>query len=370
MESSQQLFFERPGRLGWRTVGAPRLNGPGQALVRPIAVARCDLDAAIVEGRAPFRGAALHWLRDRLPRSVGQRRLFRDAPFAGPFPFGHECVAEVLEVGEEVRTVRAGDRVVVPFQIACGACDRCGRGVTASCTAVPHAATYGLGRGEWGGVLGDVVRVPFADAMLLAAPTGVAAVELASAGDNVADGYRTVAGPLRGRPGAPVLVVGGEAASVGLYAVLAAVALGSTEVAYLDPDPSRARIAESLGARSIGRRYRKAARSYPITVDASAAPEGLKSAVLSTEPGGVCTSVGIYFATTTPFPLLPAFMNGITFHTSRVSSRAVLPEVLAAIGAGLLRPSRVKTTIAPWDLAAEAFLEPAAKVVVERPALR
>jgi alcohol dehydrogenase len=366
MHTSKQLFFERPGRLSWRDLEAPAMRGPGEALVRPIAVARCDLDCAILDGRAPFRGATLHWLRHHLPARIGQRGLFRNAPFAGPFAFGHECVAEVLAVGEDVRTVAVGDRVVLPFQLACGACDRCTRGVTASCEAVPPVAGYGLGRGDLGGVLADVVRVPFADAMLLAAPPGVPAIELASAGDNVADGFRTVAPHLAARPGAPVLVVGGEAASVGLYAVLSALALGSTEVAYLDPDPSRTRIAESLGARSVGRRYRKPERTYPITVDASANPEGLASAVLATEPGGVCTSVGIYFAARTPFPLLPAFMNGITFHTSRVSSRAVLPDVLRAIGSGRLRPSRVTTTIAPWESAAEAFCEPVAKVIVER----
>jgi threonine dehydrogenase-like Zn-dependent dehydrogenase len=367
MDSSRHLFFERPGHLAWRTIAAPTLERPEQALVRPLAVARCDLDAAIVDGRAPFRGRALHWLRDHLPPALGQDGLFRSAPFRGPFPFGHECVAEVLAVGEGVRTVRPGERVVVAFQIACGACDRCGRGVTASCSAVPHAATFGLGRGDWGGVLGDVVRVPYADAMLLPAPPGVSAIDLASAGDNVADGWRTVAEPLRARPGAPVLVVGGEAASVGLYAVLAAVALGASEVAYLDPDPTRTAIAESLGARSIGRTYRRGDRAYAITVDASANPEGLAAAVLSTEPGGVCTSVGIYFATRTPFPLLPAFMNGITFHTSRVSSRAVLPDVLRAIGDGTLMPTRVTTTVAPWDDAGTAFLDPAAKVIVARP---
>lgn len=366
VNTSRQLFFERPGRLCWRTLEAPRISAPTDALVRPIAAARCDLDCAIVEGRAPFRGAALHWLRDHLPPRIGQRGLFKNAPFAGPFGFGHECVAEVVEIGEAVRTVRMGERVVVPFQLACGACERCERGVTASCSAVLAGSGYGLGRGDLGGVLADLVRVPFADAMLLAAPVGVPALELASAGDNVADGFRTVADPLAARPGAPVLVVGGQAASVGLYAVLAAVALGSSEVAYIDPDPARSRVAESLGARCLGHDYRRAAQGYPITVDASADPEGLASAVLSTEPGGVCTSVGIYFSARTPFPLLPAFMNGITFHTGRVSSRTVLPRVLRAIGSGALRPSRVETLVAPWGDAAEAFRAPAPKVVVER----
>ncbi|HLL24814.1 MAG TPA: alcohol dehydrogenase catalytic domain-containing protein, partial [Kofleriaceae bacterium] len=162
----RSLFFERPGKLRWRDVPPPHLVEPTDALVRPLAVARCDLDAAIVAGAAPFRGRLLHWLRDGLPRSIGRDGIFPRAPFAGPFPFGHECVAEVIEVGASVTTVAPGARVVVPFQIACGTCERCRRGVTASCSAVSPGASYGFGRGDWGGVMADVVRVPFADHML------------------------------------------------------------------------------------------------------------------------------------------------------------------------------------------------------------
>jgi alcohol dehydrogenase len=355
----RQLVFERVGRLSFREVAAPTITAPEQALVTPLAVARCDLDAAIVEGRAPFRSRPLHALRSIAPR------LFRSLPFGGPFAFGHECVAEVLSVGAEVRSVKPGDRVVVPFQISCGRCERCMRGVTASCSAVAHAASYGLGRGDWGSVMADVVRVPFADAMLVRAPD-VSAVELASAGDNVADGHRAVASFLAARPGAPVLVVGGEAMSVGLYAVLCAAALGSEQVDYIDPDPARRSLAEKLGARVLGARYERQSRGYPITVDASAHPDGLAAALLSTEPGGDCTSVGIYFAKRTPFPLLPAFMNGVHFHTSRVCSRSELPSVLSLIGSGRLVPSRVTTLLAGFDEAPEAFLHRGAKVVLTR----
>jgi len=362
----RQLMFDRPGRLAWRDAPAPTLTSAVQALVRPIAVARCDLDAALVGGRAPFRSRALHLLRDHLPAALGRDRLFRDVPFQGPFAFGHECVADVIAIGEAVRTVRAGDRVIVPFQISCGSCERCGRGVTASCSSVPHGASYGLGRGDWGGVLADVLRVPYADAMLVPAPAGVSPLELASAGDNVADGYRTVARPLAARPGAPVLVVGGEAASVGLYAVAAARALAAAEVVYLDHDRQRLAIAERLGARVVEGRYRRQPGAFPITVDASAHPDGLAAAILSTEPGGTCTSVGIYFAARTPFPLRLAFMNGITFHTGRVAARALLPEVLTLIASGQLVPSRVTTLVASWDDAAAAFLHAGVKVVVQR----
>lgn len=360
----RELVFEGVSRLAWREAAAPVLHDPSEALVRPLAVARCDLDVAIVRGTAPFRGKPLHWLREHLPHRLGRDGLFRRAPFAAPFSFGHECVAEVLEVGEAVRGFARGDLVVLPFQLSCGACDRCRRGLTASCEAVPHGASYGLGRGVRG-VLSDVVSVPFADAMLLRAPD-VDVLELASAGDNVADGVRTVLSPLRARPGASVLVVGGLAASVGLYAVLAAIALGAESVAYHDQDVSRLRLAEALGATAIAGPYRPQ-RPRAITVDASADPRGLAAAVRSTEPGGTCTSVGIYFASETPFPLLPAFMNGLTFHTGRVCSRAMLPDVLALIGGGALVPSRVTTHVAPWDEAPRAFLEHGAKVIVHRP---
>lgn len=353
----RHLVFEGAGRLAYREAPAPTLESPEAALVRPLAVARCDLDAALVHGRAPFRSRVLHGLRARWPAP------FRSLPFGPPFPFGHECVAEVIAVGASVRGFAPGDKVVVPFQISCGGCDACRRGVTASCTAVPHGASYGLGRGAWGGVLAEVVRVPFADAMLLPAPD-VSPLELASAGDNVADGHRTVAPFLAKRPGAPVLVVGGEAASVGLYAVLCALALGSARVDYLDHDRTRLELAERLGARAIDDRYRKREEAYPITVDASADPEGLAAAVLSAEPGGDVTSVGIYFARRTPFPLLPAFFNGVHFHTSRVCSRAELPAVLSLIADGRLRPSRVTTLVARFDDAPEALLHRGPKVVL------
>ncbi len=363
----RQVVFEAPGKLAFREVPAPVLRGPGEALVRPLAVARCDLDAGVLHGEAPFRGKLLHFLRNHLPERVGQKGLFRDAPFKGPYAFGHECVAEVVEIGDAVTSVRVGDRVIVPFQISCGACARCQRGLTASCTGVPARSMYGfgaLGGTEWGGVLAERVRVPFADAMLVHAPAGLSAEALASAGDNVSDGYRTVAGPLRAAPGADVLGVGGLASSVGLYAAGVAVALGAGKVDYLDHDPMRLEVAERLGARAVEGPYRKRRTAYAITVDASAHPEGLAAAMLSTEPGGTCTSVGIYYEERTPVPLLGAYGIGLTFVTGRACSRALLPEVLALMASGKLRPELVNTRVARWEEAREALLDRGPKVIL------
>lgn len=364
------LHFLEPGRLAWRDVPEPTLDAPAAALVRPLAVARCDLDLAVLRGEAPFRGRLLHWLRNHLPEAVGQRRLFRDAPFKGSYPFGHECVAEVVAVGAAVHAVRPGDRVVVPFQISCGACGRCARRLTANCEAVPPRSMYGfgaLGGLPWGGALADLLRVPFADAMLVPLPPGLDPVALASAGDNVCDGWRTVAPLLAAQPGAPVLVVGGRAASVGLYAAGLAVALGAAQVDYLDQDRTRLEVAARLGATPVEAPYGAERRErYPITVDASADPAGLARALLSVEPGGTCTSVGIYYTPRTPIPLRAIYGTGVTFVTGRAQARADLPALLEVVAAGRFAPEQVTTRVASWDDAIEALHDPGPKVVIAR----
>jgi alcohol dehydrogenase len=87
----RQLEITGARSVQWREAPAPTLQGDGEALVRPLAVALCDLDAVFLSGAVPI---------------------------AEPFALGHECVAEVLEVGDAVTTVVPGDRVVVPFQIS------------------------------------------------------------------------------------------------------------------------------------------------------------------------------------------------------------------------------------------------------------
>jgi alcohol dehydrogenase len=279
-------------------------------------------------------------------------------------------VAEVIEVGETVQALRVGDLVSVPFQISCGSCARCRRGHTGLCSAVPAYSAYGLapfsGR-DWGGALADAMLVPFADAMLVRLPAGLPLWLLAGACDNISDGYRCVAEPLEQEPGARVLVIGGRAASVGLYAVCAARALGASEVVYVDDSRERNTIAEGLGARVIECEPREDSElgRFPITVDACSTPAGLRLALASTDSEGTCTSAGMY-AADVPFTLLPLYMRGIRFLTGRTHSRAVLPHVLAHMASGALQAASIVPRRVAWQDAAEAWLEPATKLVVER----
>jgi threonine dehydrogenase-like Zn-dependent dehydrogenase len=114
----RQLVYVSARKLEWQETKAPALQSDRAALVRPVAVATCDLDALIIAGISPF---------------------------TAPFPVGHECVAEVIDVGDAVRTLSPGQLVSVPFQISCGECEPCRRGRTGNCAIVPFMSTYGFG---------------------------------------------------------------------------------------------------------------------------------------------------------------------------------------------------------------------------------
>jgi len=162
-----------------------------------------------------------------------------------------------------------------------------------------------------------------------------------------------------------VLVVGGWARSVGLYAVACATALGASQVVYADTDAGRLERAQRLGAETVAVTDwpRKLGR-FPITVDASGDHAGLHAALRSTAPDGTCTSVAIYFEQATPLPMLEMYTRGCTLHTSRVHARAVIPEVLELVHAGTLDPALVTSAVVGFDDAAEALKAPPTKLVL------
>jgi alcohol dehydrogenase len=338
----QQLTYTAPNVLEWREAEEPRLSSDGAALVRPRAVATCDLDALIVTGSSPF---------------------------APPFAIGHECIGEVVETGDAVSSITPGELVSVPFQISCGTCPSCRRGRTGNCSEVDFMSTYGFGPAvaRWGGFLSELVCVPFAEHMLVPVPEGLEPAAVASASDNISDAWRTVGPPLIEEPGAPVLVVGGAAAgSIGLYAAGVAVAMSAERVLYVDADQNRRRIASELGAETLAE-IPKRTGPFPITVDASADPRGLALALRSTAPDGTCTSAAIYFGEQPSLPLLEMYTKGITFRTGRAHVREAMPRVLELAASGKLHPELVTTRVVPWAEAADALLEPGwTKLVIER----
>jgi threonine dehydrogenase-like Zn-dependent dehydrogenase len=279
---------------------------------------------------------------------------------------------EVVAVGPGVQRITPGQRVAVPFQVSCGTCRPCNERHYAACE--PHQARagaafgFGAAGGGHGGGMADLLLVPDADHMLVPAPASISDVALATTTDNLIDAYRTVVDGLAERPGAEVLVVGGDAPSISLYTILCAKALGAGGIRYADNDSQRLSAASDLGAEAIdlGGEFPRRLDRAPIVVAGSLAVVGLHCAIRSTAAYGRITPVTIHFGPGTPLPLLEMYTRGITFHTSRADSRRDLPEVLDLVAAGRIDPLAVPTTVVDWDRAAEHWLQPAVKLVVSR----
>ncbi len=326
------------GRLAFKAVPAPAPPGPLGAVVHPLAVATCDMDRPIACGHTAF---------------------------ATPLQFGHECVAEVLRVGSEVERVRPGDRVVVPFQISCGACAMCDAGLTSNCLTVPPVSMYGFGvtGGHWGGAFADELSVPFADGMLVPFPAGLDPAAAASVADNVSDAYRHV-GPhlpalLERDPHTRMTIVAATSPrspfthSVPLYTALIAQALGVRDVQLVDARPRVRAEAAALGVEAVPPAE---ARPAGLVADISAAPKGLALALSLTTPDGVCSSSGSLH-THSRIPTMAMYGRNVTLHFARAHARALIPDVLDLMTAGRLAPERVTTTVAPMDDAPVALTE-------------
>jgi alcohol dehydrogenase len=335
----RELTLHTDCSLGWTDAPDRRVSDSGAALVRPTAAATCDFDHLMVAGK----------MRVHLP-----------------LPIGHECVGVVVEVGDSVRTVEVGQPVVVPFQISCGGCDACRRGATSSCAEMPWLSCYGLGTlgGSWGGVVSDVIHIPFADAMLVPIPDGVEPTALTAVGCNVVDAYRCVVPQLRELPGADVLILTGAFDNIAMYAAALARASGAGEVHVVTMDKEVAGRTAAAGGEPITPNDVRDDR-YLIVVDASMKPHLLELGLRATAAAGVATLSTMY-AATKELPLMHMFERCITLHTGQPHARALLDEVLPMIAEERFDPSALTSSTRPWAEAPEAFATGSGKHVVVR----
>jgi len=330
--------FVRPGRVEWREMPDPTLQGAAEALVRPIVLGRCDLDVG--------------YLRGILPLASGSS-------------IGHEIIGEVVDLGETVRQFHVGQYVFVSAQISCGACVNCQRGRTGRCLSVPFAASYGMGReGNYGGGMSDLLRVPFARAMLSPVPAGVDPRSLIGAADRAADAWRAVAPHLESHPGAHVLVLGGGPAVIGLYAVGLATALGATVVHYVDDDETRRSVAVEYGANLLAEEDPNA--RYDVIIVANTSRASLERAFRMVAPGGVITSVAPALDGAVMVDAPKLYHTGVTWTIGRPDCRHAHDGTLFAWANCGFRADRIPTLHVDWDDAPEAWANEALSVVAVR----
>ncbi len=301
---------------------------------------------------------------------------------------GHEFMGEVIEVGKEVKTLKKGDRVVIPFTIACGNCFYCKKGLTSACdNSNPNAwmmeKMYGFtGSGLFGythmmggyaGGQAEYVRVPYADVGPLKIPDGVPDEKVVFLTDIFPTGYMA-AENCNIKPGDIVAVWG--CGPVGQFAIRSAYLLGAHKVIGIDSVPERLRMAgeskaitinmddedifdklkELTGGRgpdacidcvgleaqghSLDAWYDRVKTATFMATDRAAA---IRQAINCCRKGGTVSIPGVYGGFLDKFPLGAAFGKGLTFKMGQTHVHKYLQPLLDRIQKGEIDPSFVIT---------------------------
>jgi glutathione-independent formaldehyde dehydrogenase len=217
------VVYKESHQVAVEQVPDPRIEDPTDVIVKVTTSAICGSDLHMYEGRT-----------DAEPGIV----------------FGHENTGVITEIGSGVASLVEGDRVSMPFNVACGFCRNCLAGSTGFCLTVnPGFAggAYGyVAMGPYQGGQAEYLRVPFADFNCLRLPPGDEHEnDFAMLADIFPTGYHA-ANMAEVRPGDTVTVMG--AGPVGLMAAYSSMLRGAAKVFSVDRVPDRLRLAEQIGA--------------------------------------------------------------------------------------------------------------------------
>ncbi len=343
------LVYHGPGQKAWEDVPKPTLASDTDAIVRVDAVTICGSDLHILKGDVP---------------AVTDGRIL-----------GHEAVGTVEAVGNGVKTVKAGDRVLVSCITACGTCRFC------------REARYGqcLGGGGWilghkiDGTQAEFVRVPFADTSTYPVPAGVADEDMLMLADILPTGYEV--GVLNGavRPGDVVAVVG--AGPVGLAAIMGARLFSPSHIVAIDLSDSRLEAAKQFGADiTINNSLEDAdaivaeltgGLGADVTIEAVGVPAAFEQAARLARPGGHVANIGVHGEPVT-LHLEDLWIRDLTITTGLVDTFTT-PTLLRLLISHQLEASRFVThhfTLDQFEEAYEVFAKAAdtgaLKVVLTR----
>ncbi|GAB2517028.1 zinc-dependent alcohol dehydrogenase [Lysobacter humi (ex Lee et al. 2017)] len=351
----------------------PRIEAADDLILRVTATAICGSDLHLYRGKVP--GLA--------PGDI----------------LGHEFMGIVEEVGPAVTRLRRGDRVVVPFTIACGGCFFCERELFAACETTnpgPGALLNGKGLRPGAGMFGythlyggyaggqaELVRVPKADVGPLKLPPGVADEQVLFLSDILPTGYQAVLNADVG-PGATLAIFG--AGPVGLMSAACARMLGVERIWMVDhhayrlqyavaaygvtpinfddvPDPAAAIIEqtrgrgvdasiEAVGFEAKGNPVDTALANFKLEGSSGTA---LRQAIAATRRGGTVSVPGVYAGFIHGFMFGDAFEKGLSFRMGQTHAQRYMPELLEHILEGRLNPEAIITHRLPLEQAALGY---------------
>jgi threonine dehydrogenase-like Zn-dependent dehydrogenase len=349
--------------IGVETLPDPEIINPRDAIVKTELTAICGSDLHLYNGNIPTLQAG-----DIL---------------------GHEFLGEVVEVGSSVSNLRPGDRVAVPFPIACGNCYYCEHELFSLCDnsnpngwitenlyGQPAGALFGYSHmmGGYAGGQAEYVRVPYADVGPIKIPASLSAEKALFLTDIFPTGYQA-AEVCNIQPGDAVAVWG--CGPVGQFAIQSAFLLGAERVIAIDRIPERLELARRHSA-AIALNYSNvdivealrditSGRGPDCCIDAvgleahgfgvtgwydsakqklwleSDRPTALRQAIYACRKGGAVSIPGVYGGLIDKFPIGAAFAKGLTLRMGQTHVQKYGAQLLARIEADEIDPSFVIT---------------------------
>jgi threonine dehydrogenase-like Zn-dependent dehydrogenase len=368
------LCWYGTGDVRVETVPDPVILSPTDAIIRVTSTAICGSDLHMFDGYIPAlrRGDIL----------------------------GHEFMGEVVDIGKSVMRLKRGDRVVVPFTIACGNCYFCRKELWSLCdNSNPNAwmaeQMYGSSAsglfgyshlfGGYAGGQAEYVRVPFADVGPIKVPSGLSDEQALFLSDIFPTGYMA-AENCNIQPGDVVAIWG--CGPVGQFAIRSALLLGAERVIAIDRIPERLAMAERSGAQvlnydeadtlsmlkewtggrgpdscidavgmeahdhGIGALYDQVKQAAHLTTDR---PTALRQAIQACRKGGTLSIPGVYGGVVDKIPLGAMFNKGLTVKMGQTHVHRYLRPLMERVERGEIDPSFVITHRMRLDEAPEAY---------------
>lgn len=368
------LTYHGPHRVRVETVPDPVLQEPDDIILRVTATAIC--------------GSDLHLYRGKIPGTEHGEI------------FGHEFMGEVVEAGSAVTSVAVGDRVVVPFVIACGDCFYCHLHQYAACETTnsgrgailnkknitPPAALFGFSN-LYGGVPGgqaEYVRVPKANVGPFKVPLTLPDDKVLFLSDILPTAWQAVQNAGLDK-GSSVAIFG--AGPVGLLSAACARLVGAEEIFMIDHNNYRLEFArQRYGVTPINFddiddpaewiiEHTKNNRGVDAVIDAvgfeakgsltetvlsnlkleGSSGKALRQCIAAVRRGGVVSVPGVYAGFIHGFMFGDAFDKGLTFKMGQTHVQAYLPRLLSLIEQGLLTPEEIVTHHMPLEDAAHGY---------------
>jgi len=350
------LTYQGSKNVSLDNVPDPILQAPDDIVLRVTATAICGSDLHIYHGKIPD---------------------MKDGDI-----LGHEFMGVVEDVGRGVTAVRKGDRVVIPFVIACGSCFYCDKTLFAACettnpgrgaimnkkSATPGAGLFGYSHlyGGYAGGQAEYVRVPQANVGPLKVPDVLADEQVLFLSDILPTGYQAAVNAQIG-PGSSVAIFG--AGPVGLMAAMCARYLGADQIFMVDnsdyrlsfaaaeygaipinfdeqDDPAEEILTSTQGhgvdatIDAVGFEAKGSALETALTAMKLEGSSGkaLRQCIAATRRGGVVSVPGVYAGFIHGFLFGDAFDKGLTFKMGQTHAQKFMPELLTLIGEGKLQP--------------------------------